>query len=118
AARFRINGEPLVVAPAFAQQFALVIHELATNAAKYGALSTPGGRVLIAWSLLNHGQLSFSWREHDGPPGTAPATGGFGSKLIEVASMGPSRTTFAPSGLEFSVEVPLWQPKAVRATVS
>jgi PAS domain S-box-containing protein len=111
ATRFRIDGAPLIVDPGFAQQFALVIHELATNAAKYGSLSSPAGRVLIAWRLLeNDGQsiLSFSWRECGGPRVTAPNARGFGSKLIEVASMGTPRISYAAAGLEFRVEVALW----------
>ena len=119
ATRFRIDGAPLVVDPGFAQQFALVIHELATNATKYGALSSPAGRLQIAWQVLDQGGasiLSFSWRERDGPRISAPAARGFGSKLIEVASMGTPRISYLASGLEFCVEVEQWQPRtAARA---
>ena len=71
AARMRIDGIPLIVGSAFGQQFALVIHELATNAAKYGSLSTPEGYVLVNWEVKHNPEdptLVFSWAERGGPP--------------------------------------------------
>ena len=85
AARTRIEGVPLVAGGAFAQQFALVIHELGTNAAKYGSLSTPKGRLLVSWNIAqtpNGPTLAFSWVERDGPRVKAPTEEGFGSLLI------------------------------------
>ena len=112
APRMKVNGIPLVVGGAFGQQFALVIHELATNAAKYGSLSTPRGYVLIDWSVNRHPEeptLVFSWTERGGPPLTAPSPSeeGFGSSLISATLNGKSRVTFGDLGFEFSVEVPL-----------
>ena len=110
AARMKVNGIPLVVGSAFGQQFALVIHELATNAAKYGSLSTPKGYVLINWDVNHHPvepALVFSWAERGGPPVTPPTEEGFGSRLITATLNGKSRVLFGDLGLEFSVEIPL-----------
>ena len=110
AARMKVNGIPLVVGSAFGQQFALVIHELATNAAKYGSLSAPKGYVLINWEVNHHPEepaLVFSWAERGGPPVTPPTEEGFGSSLITATLNGKSRVLFGDLGLEFSVEIPL-----------
>ncbi|WP_224760923.1 sensor histidine kinase [Brevundimonas aurantiaca] len=63
----------------------MIFHELATNAGKYGALSTPHGRVLVDWGVADQTapKLKLSWRELDGPKVTPPDTRGFGSRLIE-----------------------------------
>lgn len=69
--RYRVEGEPLVLPIDLAAPFGLVLHELATNAAKYGALSRPDGTVLTQWSVQSRdGQriLDFVWEEHGGPP--------------------------------------------------
>jgi PAS domain S-box-containing protein len=71
AARAKIDGPPVYAGAPFAQMFALVIHELATNAAKYGSLSEPGGYVVITWAVRygpSEPQLAFSWVERNGPP--------------------------------------------------
>lgn len=74
-----------------ALEFALSLHELATNASKYGALSTPKGRVSISWSIErragdhDHAAARFIWQESGGPPVTPPAAKGFGSRLIQRA---------------------------------
>jgi PAS domain S-box-containing protein len=112
AARLRIDGMPVVLGGAFAQQFALVLHELATNAAKYGSLSTTNGRLLISWEVTNQRPeptLLFSWRERDGPRVVAPKTSGFGSQLLAIAFTQAPRVAYAEKGFEFDVEVPLWQ---------
>jgi PAS domain S-box-containing protein len=112
AARLKIDGAALVVDGGFAQQFSLVVHELATNAAKYGSLSTPVGRVLIAWEIIQQDDepmLSFSWLERDGPQVSAPTQRGFGSRLIAAASNGAPRISYHERGLEFALDVPLWQ---------
>jgi len=110
ATRFKIDGVPLVVGGAFAQQFALVVHELATNAAKYGSLSTPAGRVLISWEITGRSDepmLGFSWLERGGPPVAAPTEQGFGSQLLSVASSEAPRISYGANGLEFRLNVPL-----------
>jgi len=109
ASRYQLNGVPVIANGAFAQQFALVIHELATNAAKHGALSSPAGRVVVNWHIDTTGDdalLHFAWVERGGPPVSAPNEFGFGSRLLAVASTNEPRISFAPDGLEFHVDVP------------
>ncbi|MCF8503757.1 MAG: PAS domain-containing protein [Caulobacter sp.] len=85
--RFVIEGPAVNLPPRSAIAVALALHELATNAAKYGALSVLEGRVRIKWTAsLEAGgdvRLHMTWRESGGPPVNAPATRGFGSRLIE-----------------------------------
>jgi PAS domain S-box-containing protein len=112
ATRLRIDGVPVVLGGAFAQQFALVLHELATNAAKYGSLSTTNGRLLINWEVTSQRPeptLLFSWLERDGPRVVAPTKSGFGSQLIAIAFTTTPHISFAERGFEFTVEVPLRQ---------
>lgn len=77
------GGPEINLKPAAAQSLALVIHELATNAAKYGALSLRGGRIEVHW-LQDGGQLHIDWRESGGPPVTTPSIKGFGSALVRI----------------------------------
>jgi PAS domain S-box-containing protein len=110
AARAKIDGPPVYAGAPFAQMFALVIHELATNAAKYGSLSQPRGHVVISWEVQDgpsEPQLAFSWVERNGPPVAAPAHQGFGSRLISAALAGTPRIAFASQGFEYTVDVPL-----------
>ena len=91
-ARATVKGEPVVVGGSFAQMFALVVHELATNAAKHGSLSTPRGHVIIGWKIDRSGPealLSFSWAERGGPPVGQPKTEGLGTQLMTL--LGKSR---------------------------
>jgi two-component sensor histidine kinase len=81
--RIAIEGPAVELDDTHAVPFALALHELATNAAKYGALSTPQGRVEISWRLEADGALDFCWRERGGPPVIAPQRRGFGSRMIE-----------------------------------
>jgi PAS domain S-box-containing protein len=91
----------------------MVLHELATNAIKYGALSNDAGRVEIAWETRQEKDrlhLSFYWKELGGPPVKAPERRGFGSSLIERALQGEASTTrldFDPDGLRFTLEMTL-----------
>lgn len=89
-----IDGPPVLIDAQAAQSLALVIHELATNASKYGALSRPLGRLAVTWSWGSNGGspsgaadgvLNLIWREDAGAPVTPPARRGFGSTLIESA---------------------------------
>jgi two-component system CheB/CheR fusion protein len=112
ATRLKVAGMPVVLGGAFAQQFALVLHELATNAVKYGSLSTPNGRLLIDWDVANRSpepMLVFSWVERDGPLVRAPGSDGFGTQLISIAFDRPPRISFAEQGFEFMIEVPISQ---------
>ena len=82
-ARARIDGPVLMLEPNMAQTIAVTVHELATNAAKYGALSGPGGKVHIEWSRTADGGLGFRWTESGGPL-VKPATHrGFGTRVME-----------------------------------
>ncbi|MGH7088747.1 MAG: sensor histidine kinase, partial [Stellaceae bacterium] len=81
----RIDGAPVLLKPRAAQTLALVLHELATNAAKYGALSAEGGRVEIAWTIAGSGpgRLRLSWIERGGPEVIQLSKRGFGTELVE-----------------------------------
>jgi PAS domain S-box-containing protein len=80
--RARIEGPKIVLDPSVAQALAVTLHELATNAAKYGSLSNPGGRLQITWSRDD--ALALRWSESDGPPVQAPTRSGFGRRVIET----------------------------------
>jgi light-regulated signal transduction histidine kinase (bacteriophytochrome)/CheY-like chemotaxis protein len=82
---FEIVGPDIVLTSKSALALSLAVHELATNAAKYGALSAPNGRVSIRWHLTDAGGVELSWTEAGGPPVVAPTRRGFGSTLIERA---------------------------------
>jgi PAS domain S-box-containing protein len=112
--RFQIEGPAEVWLNANrALLLAMALHELATNAVKYGALSNSDGRIHIAWELSKAdgaNRLRLIWRERGGPAVEAPKHKGFGSTLIEravQAGLGPTRLEFDPLGLTFSVDVPL-----------
>ncbi|MDE2374865.1 MAG: PAS domain S-box protein [Hyphomicrobiales bacterium] len=81
--RIRIAGPPVLLEPDAAQAVAITLHELATNAAKYGALSVSSGQVDLKWSHEADGQLELRWIEIGGPPVSAPTRQGFGGKIIE-----------------------------------
>jgi two-component sensor histidine kinase len=80
--RVQIEGQEIMLDPTVAQALAVTVHELATNAAKYGALSTPGGKLRMAWSLSPEGSITIRWTELDGPIVTAPTRKGFGSRAM------------------------------------
>jgi two-component sensor histidine kinase len=105
AGRFEICGEEIYLNPQATQNFALAVHELATNASKYGALSVDIGKVMVGWT--NGGtSLEFRWEERDGPPVSAPTRSGFGGTLLK-ATLGDGRTSFAKTGFIYEVVVPL-----------
>lgn len=84
--RIRLNGPEVRLPPKTAIAVALAFHELATNAVKYGALSTSDGHVEFSWTCADDGpcrDLEMVWREVDGPPVTPPTRAGFGSRLIQ-----------------------------------
>ncbi|WP_407169723.1 PAS domain S-box protein [Bradyrhizobium sp. ORS 111] len=81
--RIRMEGPQTVLDPTAAQAIAVVLHELATNASKYGALSNAKGRIELAWSRSEDGKLMLRWTELGGPKVNAPERKGFGSRLIE-----------------------------------
>ncbi|NEX94236.1 sensor histidine kinase [Caulobacter sp. 17J65-9] len=104
----RIEGPDLTIGSRAAVQLSLLLHELATNAAKYGALSAPDGRVRLVWSA-DAELLRMSWREAGGPPIGAPQRTSFGSRLIDLGLGGTGRVTrrYPESGFEADVEAPL-----------
>jgi two-component system CheB/CheR fusion protein len=107
--RFVANGPDVWIGAQQALSLSMVIHELATNAAKYGSLTVPGGSVSVTWE--DHGSaLSIEWQERDGPPVTAPAALGFGLSLlegeIEYRHGGNVETVFDTSGLVARITLP------------
>jgi two-component sensor histidine kinase len=100
--RATLAGDDLMLAPKAAQTLALVLHELATNAAKHGALSVPAGRIEIGWAVAD-GRLRLLWRERDGPPVRPPERQGFGRLLLERGVAhdldGAVTLDFRPEGL-------------------
>jgi two-component sensor histidine kinase len=107
ADQITIGGPLLDLSPKQALALSLALHELATNAAKYGALSRPEGRVEIHWTARD-GQLQLSWQESGGPPVNPPSRRGFGSRLLEDGLLrdldGQSRLEFAPGGVRYTIE--------------
>ncbi len=108
--RVALNGPSLKVSAQAAQNFALALHELATNAAKYGALSTPRGSVEVNWSLEgpeSHRLLTFRWQERGGPPVSPPQQRGFGSAVLEQVMAdyfeAPPRIDFAATGVRYEL---------------
>ena len=100
--RVQIDGPQVLLEPGAAQAIAVVLHELATNAAKYGALSTAQGRVALKWSHEAGGRLVLSWTETGGPAVEVPKRRGFGGRVIErmVADLkGTTRFDWHPEGL-------------------
>lgn len=84
--QFEVGGPPLRIGERAAVSFSLMLHELATNAAKYGALSLPGGRVTVEWTVVGQdpARFLFTWQERGGPPVVAPQRRGAGSRLISA----------------------------------
>jgi len=112
--RFDIEaGDDVLLQPKAALALSMALHELATNAVKYGALSNGSGRVGVAWEVSRHSseRLRFSWRESGGPPVYKPSRRGFGSVMIErgLARELNAQVTldYAPSGLVFQMEMAL-----------
>lgn len=79
----RIDGPPIPLAPGTAQCFGMIMHELCTNAVKYGALSVAEGRVELSWGVDDEGSLMLRWRESGGPPVSEPARKGTGTSVID-----------------------------------
>ena len=110
--RVTIEGCEVIVPPRAAQQFAMIIHELATNALKYGSLSSPDGHVSISGKLDRYngsGSFVFSWTESNGPQVTPPARRGFGSViLLEAAQQfGSVSIEYRPEGLIYQLQLDL-----------
>ena len=104
----RMFGDPIDISPKHA--LALSLHELATNATKYGALSCPEGRVGVQWSV-HEGMLHIDWEESGGPPVSPPTQKGFGSRLLEDLVVrdlgGDTKLNYDVSGVRCSITAEL-----------
>jgi two-component sensor histidine kinase len=113
-----LDGPPLELAPNDALSFGLAVHELATNAAKYGALSVADGQVTISWQMVGEHLAEVEWRESGGPPVAAERHRGFGTELIEkiVAHelRQPVALDFRPEGVVCTMRVPIRRPADFR----
>jgi two-component sensor histidine kinase len=103
---------PVELSPKSVMSLSLVLHELATNAAKYGALSAPGGRLRVGWQTdATNGSVRLKWTENGGPLVNPPAKTGYGTQLIrstiEYGLRGQVEQNYAPGGLQVEIVVPL-----------
>lgn len=113
--QIEIKGEPIMVTPRVALTLALGLHELTTNATKYGALSVPAGRIEVGWQIERQPSqrplLRIEWRERGGPPVKVPERQGFGTRFIvgSVASelQGHAKLDYDPAGVVCTMEIPL-----------
>ncbi|HVI33811.1 sensor histidine kinase [Phenylobacterium sp.] len=108
--RVRTSGPEVRLTAGQALAVGLMLHELATNAAKYGALTTTDGRIDVAWSLVR-GELALTWTESGGPLVSPPVHAGFGTRLIGGLTrsdlQGRTETVWRPEGLQFELRAPL-----------
>ncbi|MBM2575873.1 PAS domain S-box protein [Jannaschia sp. Os4] len=109
-ARIATDGPAVDLGPRAAQAVGMAIYELGTNAAKYGALSTPAGRLSVTWRTAD-GRLRLDWAETGGPPVSPPVRRGFGSRvtgaLLDSALAGRATHDYAPGGLRWRLDAPL-----------
>jgi PAS domain S-box-containing protein len=113
--RFRLDGPDGRLHPKVAVSLAMALHELMTNAAKYGALSTPDGQISVEWALrrdeTGSQRLEMIWQERGGPGVTPPTRRGFGSRLIErqlpMEFDGQATITYEPEGVVCRLHIPL-----------
>ena len=112
--RVRVSGPALSVGAGAAMSLSLVLHELESNAIKYGALSNDEGVVDLRWTLIGEGQaatLMIVWQERGGPPVTLPKRHGFGTRLIGTGIArrlgGTADCRFEPDGLHWTLSAPL-----------
>jgi len=117
--RITLDGEPTTLGPNTAVALAMGLHELATNAAKYGSLSTPEGRLRVSWTPQDRSGepwLVLEWLESGGPQVKRPSRRGFGTRLIENGLRrqlgGEVELAFEPTGVRCRLDVPLSEPAA------
>ena len=116
--RFRLSGPDERLHPKIAVTLSMALHELMTNASKYGALSVAEGRVSVAWSVERDtagcGKLHMDWQESGGPAVVAPTRTGFGSRLIErqlpMEFDGAAEIAYEPAGVTCRLRIPLTEP--------
>ena len=110
AARVVMDGPDVALTPPAAQALAMALHELATNAAKYGALSVPAGKVSVTWARRAHGALAIRWAESGGPLVAKPSRKGLGTAMLARALSGPlggkTKLDWRPKGLVCDLELP------------
>jgi PAS domain S-box-containing protein len=107
--RVRIEGPSLLLEPNTAQTMAVTLHELATNAAKYGALSVPSGKIHVEWSRRADGRIVLRWTETGGPAVKPPTRKGFGTRVMESMiqqEMGEFRLDWRGEGLACEISMP------------
>jgi PAS domain S-box-containing protein len=109
--RLRVAGPPVDLSARSALCLTMVLSELATNAAKYGALSSPAGKLGVTWLAGPAGEFELDWLERDGPAVAEPSRRGFGARLIERCVVGDLGGTldlrFGPAGVHCRIEAPL-----------
>jgi two-component sensor histidine kinase len=115
-AQLTTSGATVLVPVELTTQLALVIHEMACNASKYGALTTPNGRIDVSWSL-GPSVLHVRWQESGGPPAREPPVLGFGSRLL-TRTVSHLQRTFAESGLICQFELPWLEALSERGVVA
>ena len=104
--RFNLNGDPLFLPDKLAVSLALIFHELATNAGKYGAFSSPRGLLQVSW-LVTGDRLNITWDETEGPPIGSVGTAGFGTKLLKSALTsfdGKTEIAFLKTGVHCTMQ--------------
>ena len=106
--RIMIEGPPLHIAAEAAQPIAMALHELGTNAGKYGALSNDEGKVSIAWGMGRDGTFHLSWAERGGPSVVSPTRRGFGTVVIAAV---PEAQLDAEVSLDFPPSGVIWRLK-------
>jgi CheY-like chemotaxis protein len=107
--RLAAGGPHVLLAPQAALHLALILHELTTNANKYGALSAPQGRIALTWTIRDE-MLCLSWVESGGPAVSAPAKRGFGTRLIEQsvkAEDGAAHASYRADGMSWDISLSL-----------
>jgi two-component sensor histidine kinase len=109
--RFELSGPKVMLSSASSMGLGMALHELCTNAGKYGALSTECGRVKLSWVVSNDGEFQLCWFERGGPPVKKPSRTGFGSKVItqvlESQIGGKVEIHYEPEGLTCEITAPL-----------
>ena len=109
--RTQIDGPNVVLKPDLAQAIAVALHELATNAAKYGALSVPDGKVRVEWSRATDGRVVLRWTEAGGPLVSPPTRKGFGTHVMEAMIRGHAggdvRVDWRAEGLACEITLPM-----------
>lgn len=117
-ARLTVEGPPVRLSPRAAVSLSLILHELGTNAAKYGAWSAPGGTVGLSWTPAGEAHLELTWTERGGPA-PSPGPAGFGSRLVTRLARddfdGTAAFRFAPEGVEILLSLRSFAPEASAA---